>query len=173
MVEQWNGGAAIHPNGYSSKWLFIKTAIHRNGYSSKRLFIKMAIHQNGYSSKQLFIETAIHQNRFSPKWLFTGPTCKWLIHRIVKHVGSGNCQSLFTFWSVHQMHNNGTSKICPSMQIFRGIPNLQSTLLHCSAHWKIPHIHRNMKMSFNVETSGGQNFNLYLYAVYFFNSRLN
>jgi len=148
-------------------------AVHRNGYSSKRLFIKTAIHWNGYSSKQLFIEMAIHQNGFSPQWLFTEPTCKWLIHRIVKHVGSGNCQSLFTFWSVHQMHNNGTSKICPSTQIFIGIPNLQSALLHCSAHCKITHMHWNIKISVNGETSGGQNL-IYIWMLFiFFNTILN
>jgi len=42
VVEQWNGGAAIHQNGYSLKWLFIETAIHQNGYTPNQLFIESA-----------------------------------------------------------------------------------------------------------------------------------
>jgi hypothetical protein len=56
---------------------------------------------------------------YSPKRLFTKPTQKCTtIHLMIQYVGSGNCQILFTFGPVHQMHNNGTSKTYPIMQLF-------------------------------------------------------
>jgi hypothetical protein len=38
-------GVGFHRNGFSSKWVFIKTGFHQNGFSSKQVFIKWLVHR--------------------------------------------------------------------------------------------------------------------------------
>jgi hypothetical protein len=68
----FNGGAAFHWSGFSSKRLFIEAAFHQSGFSSKRLFIKEAFHQSGFSSKRLFIEKLQQQVPNKPTTIESG-----------------------------------------------------------------------------------------------------
>ncbi len=76
---------------------------------------------------------------------------------------------------MHLESTQNTRKIVPSVfKLFSPLPNtIKNLLSNGTAHFKNLNNCLNTNIYSYLETSGGQNSNLYLYAVHFFNTSVN